>query len=57
MTVTVLMRGLAHVIEDTRIQLEVVGDNQSMTAGSSFPTLTFSLIGWDYIEPTGTITI
>lgn len=57
MTVTILMRGLARAVEDTRIQLEVVGDNQSMTAGNSLPTLVFSIIGWDYIEPTGTITI
>lgn len=57
MTVTVLMRGLARAVEDTRIQLTIVGDNQHMTVGDGIPSLTFSIIGWDYIEPTGTITI
>ena len=56
MTVTVLMRGLAHVIEDTRIQLEISGDNSTMTVGNAMPELMLTISGQGFEEPTGTIT-
>lgn len=57
MTVTVLMRGLARAVEDTRIQLEIVGGNVTKNVATSMPNLAFEILRSEIEEPTGTITI
>lgn len=58
MTVTVLMRGLARAIEDTRIQLEIIGVPTIKEVEATMPNFNIIVRGTSSTNlPTGTITI